>query len=158
MPSSLKTASFVVKATARQSARWKQAAEGAGHTSVGTWLAEAVDAHLYAMQRAGKPLPLSWERGRRFRVKFQDGEVEVKGWTALPFGIFRGSAAGLTPRGWRSYSLVYVPDGRVLATLRAAKQCRALASDLARLWVRWGGNEPSEDPAPVLDRHQRESV
>jgi hypothetical protein len=89
---------------------------------------------------------------------FQGGEVEVKGWTALPFGIFRGSAVGLAPRGWRSYSLVYVPTGRVLATLRAAKQCRALASDLARLWVRWEGNEPSEDPAPVLDRHAREST
>jgi hypothetical protein len=143
----LKTASFTVRATERQSIRWKRAAEGAGHASVGTWLAEAVDAHLYAMQRAGKPVPLYRERGSRFRVMFQGGEIEVKGWTALPFGIFRGSAAGLAPRSWRSYSLVYVPAGRVLATLRAAKQCRALASDLARLWVRWGGNEPSEDPA-----------
>ena len=158
MPSSLKTASYTVRATERQAARWRRAADGAGHASVGTWLAEAADAHLYALQRAGNPVPLSWARGS-FRAPFLGGvEVEVKGWLAPPFGIFRGSAAGVTPRGYRAYSLVYVPAGRLLATLRSAKQCRHLASDLARLWVRWGGSEPSEDPAPVLDRHTREAV
>lgn len=154
----LKTASFTVRATERQSLRWKRAAEGAGHKAVGTWLAGAVDAYLDALQRAGKPLPLAWRWGA-FQVALLDGsEPELKGWLAPPFGVFRGSAVGLRDPGCRTFSLVYIPARRVLATLKSARQCQALASDLARAWVRWGGNEPTEDPAPVLDRHKREAV
>ncbi len=155
----MKTASFTVRATERQSARWKQAAEAYGHASVGSWLAEAVDRHLDALQRAGKPLPLAWGKGR-FRVRLEDGrEPEVRGWMARPFGLFHGTPAGPIPHGsTHYYTLVYLPDRRLLATFRTAAHCKALASELARVWVRWGGREPAEDPAPLLQRFQREDV
>ena len=54
--------------------------------------------------------------------------------------------------------LAFLPDSRILATLHSFRQCKALASELARLWVRWGGSEPAEDPAPLLQRFQREDV
>jgi hypothetical protein len=154
----VKVASFTVHATAAQSARWKQAAEAYGHASVGTWLAEAADAHLDGLQRAGKPLPLAWGRGR-FRVCLEDGaEPEVRGWMARPFGIFRGTAAGPGYHGCHLYTLAYLPTRRLVATFRTARHCKALASELARLWVRWGGREPAEDPAPLFQRFQREDV
>jgi hypothetical protein len=155
----VKTASFTVRATERQSSRWKQAAEAYGHASVGTWLAEAADRHLDALQRAGKPLPLAWGKGR-FHVRLEDGrEPEVRGWLARPFGFFHGTPAGPLPHGsTHSYTLVYLPDRRLLATFRTAAHCKALASELARLWVRWGGREPAEDPAPLIERHRREDL
>ena len=155
----MKTASFTVRATEKQSLRWKRAAHAEGHASVGTWLAEAVDAHLDALQRAGKPLPLAWGLGR-FRVRLEDGyEPEVRGWIARPFGIFHGTPEGPIPHGsTHYYTLAYLPALRLLATFRTARHCKALASDLARLWVRWGGREPAEDPAPLLQRFQREDV
>jgi hypothetical protein len=155
----LKTASFHVRATERQSLRWNRAAEAEGHRSVGTWLAEAADRHLDALQRAGKPLPLAWGKGR-FRVHLEDGtEPELAGWIARPFGIFHGSDAGPIPHGsTHRYALVYLPSGRLVATFRTAAHCKSLASELARTWVRWGGQEPTEDPAPLLQRFQREDV
>lgn len=155
----MKVATFTVRATVRQSARWKRAAEAKGHAAVGTWLAEAADAHLDACQRAGKPLPLAWGKGR-LRVRLEDGsEPEVRGWIARPFGFFHGTPEGPIPHGsTHHYTLVYLPAFRPLATFRYAAHCRALASDLARTWVRWGGSEPSEDPAAILDRHRRESL
>ena len=70
-----------------------------------------------------------------------------------------GSAAGPLPHGsTHHYTLVYLPCQRIVATFRTARHCKALASELARLWVRWGGSEPAEDPAPVLDRHRREDL
>lgn len=154
----LKVASFTVRATMAQSVRWKQAAEAEGHASVGTWLAEAVDAHLEARTRAGKPLPLFWSHGR-FRVRLEDGtEPEMRGWIARPFGIFRGTDAGPRGRGSHAFALVYLPFGRIVASFRYARHCKSLASELARLWVRWGGKEPTEDPAPLLQRFQREEA
>ena len=153
----LKTASYTVRATERQSLRWNRAAEAEGHRSVGTWLAEAADRHLDALQRAGKPLPLAWRFGR-FRVTLEDGEREVSGFVAPPFGAYRGSEEGPGPRGCWRYSLVYIPQRRLIATFRTYAHCKALASELARLWVRWGGSEPAEDLAPLLQRFQREDV
>ena len=155
----MKVASFTVRATEKQSVRWKRAAEAEGHASVGTWLAEAADRLLDAFQRAGKPLPLAWSRGR-FRVSLEDGlELEVRGWIARPFGLFHGTATGPIPHGsTHHYSLVYLPGRRIVATFRTARHCKALAAELARLWVRWGGSEPAEDPAPVVRRLQREDV
>ena len=154
----LKTASFHVRATERQSLRWNRAAEAEGHRSAGTWLAEAADRHLDALQRAGKPLPLAWGRGR-FRVRLEDGaEPELRGMMARPFGIYRGTDAGPGYHGCHLYTLADLPSLRLLATLRTADHCKALASDLARLWVHWGGQEPAEDPAPLLQRFQREDV
>lgn len=154
----VKVATFTVHATEKQSLAWKRAADAEGHRSAGTWLAQAADAYLAARERAGRPVPLSWGRGR-FRVVLLDGsEIEVKGWVAPPFGLFLGTAAGPSYPGRHRFTLAYLPARRLLATLKTAQQCRALASDLARLWVRWGGSEPSEDPAPILDRHQREAL
>ncbi len=85
-------------------------------------------------------------------------EPELPGWVAEPFGYFRGDAAGPGYHGCHIYSLVYIPDGRLLATFRRAALCRSLASELARLWVRWGGREPAEDPAPIVNRFQREAI
>jgi hypothetical protein len=155
----LKTASFTVRATALQSARWKQAAESEGHASAGTWMAEAVDAYLEHRTRAGKPLPLAWGKGR-FRVHLEDGtEPEVRGWVARPFGFFHGLPSGPMPHGSSHYySLVYLPQRRIMATFHTARHCKALAGELSRLWVRWGGQEPTEDPAPLLQRFQREDV
>jgi hypothetical protein len=157
--SRLKVATFSVRATVAQSARWKQAAAAEGHTSVGTWAAEALDAYLEARTRAGKPLPLAWSRGA-FRVRFEDGlEPEVRGWIARPFGCFHGSPSGPIPHGsTHYYSLVYLPGRRIVGTFHSARHCKGLASELARLWVRWGGSEPAEDPAPLLQRFQREDV
>lgn len=159
MSGALKVASFTVRATEKQSLRWKRAADAEGHASAGTWLAEAADRYLDALQRAGRPLPLAWRRSGRFRVCLMDGrEIEVTGRTSAPFGIFRGNPAGPGYKGCRLHSLVFIPQGRILATLRAERHCKTLASDLARLWVRWGGKEPAEDPAPVINRHRRESL
>jgi len=154
----LKTASFTVRATALQSARWKQAAEAEGHASVGTWLAEAVDAYLEHRTRAGKPLPLFWSHGR-FCVELEDESMpEVRGQIARPFGIFRGTDAGPRSRGSHAFALVYIPSRRIVASFRSARHCKSLASELARTWVRWGGQEPVEDPAPLLQRFQREDT
>jgi hypothetical protein len=156
---SLKVASFTVRATEKQSIRWKRAAEADGHASVGTWLSEAADRHLDALQRAGRPIPLSWHRGR-FLVELESGaSVQVRGHVSPPFGSYAGTEEGpSTYAGRRRHVLVYVPSGRILATFRSYAHCQALASELARVWVRWGGSEPAEDPAPVLHRFQREDV
>ncbi len=149
---------FTVKATERQSARWKRAADSEGHRSVGTWIAEALDRHLDALQRAGRPIPLGWRRSATFAARFVTGEtVTVRGSISLPFGYYRGTDA-LADRYNDFYTLVYIPSGRIIATLRSAAQCKTLAADLARLWVRGDGSEPAEDPGPLLQRFQREDV
>jgi hypothetical protein len=154
----LKVSTFTVRATERQSARWKQATEAYGHASVGTWLAEAADRHLDALQRAGKPLPLAWGKGR-FRVRLEDGrELELDGWMARPFGIFRGTAAGPGYHGCHLYTPTYMPTLRLLGTFRTSRHCKEFASELARLWGEMGRKRTGEDPGPVLERFQRENV
>ena len=155
----MKVASFTVRADVRQSARWKQAAEAEGYASIGGWAAMALDAYLENRKQAGKPLPLFWSRGH-FRVRLEDGrEPELRGWVARPFGIYHGSDAGPIPQGsTHRYTLTYLPTGRPVGTFRYARHCKSLASELARLWVRWGGKEPAEDPAPLVQRFQREEV
>jgi hypothetical protein len=155
----LKIASFHVRATEKQSLRWNRAAEAEGHRSVGTWLADAADRHLDAVARAGKPLPLAWNRFGRFRVRLEDGrEVEVSGRTSPPFGIYRGGPTGPGTVGGRRHSLVFLPAARVLATMRTEHHCKGLAGELSRLWARWGGSEPVEDAARVVERFQREDT
>jgi hypothetical protein len=154
----VKTASYTVRATTAQAAAWNRAAESEGHRSAGTWLAEAADRHLDAVQRAGKPLALAWRKGR-FRVALEGREAEVQGQMSPPFGIYHGTPSGPIPHGSTKYqSLVYLPAGRIVATFRYAHHCKSLASELARLWVRWGGREPAEDPAPLIERHRREDL
>jgi hypothetical protein len=103
-------------------------------------------------------LALAWHKGR-FRIRLEDGtEPELPGWIARPFGIFRGTDAGPLYMGCHLYTLAYLPTRRILGTFRTAAHCKALASDLARLWVRWGGSEPAEDPGPLIERHRREDL
>lgn len=139
----LRVASFTVHATAMQSARWKQAAEAEGFHSAGAWLACAADAYLKARVRAGAPIPLAWRRGR-FAVLLEDREEQVYGFLSPPFAAFRGDGTGRQRRYANVFRLVYLPTRRVLATLRYFHDCKALAADLARRWVR------EEAPGPPL--------
>jgi hypothetical protein len=75
----VKTASFTVRATTDQAARWNRASEAGGHRSAGTWLAAAADAYLRVRAKAAMPLPLAWRRFGRFRVVLMDGaEIEAR--------------------------------------------------------------------------------
>ena len=149
----MKTATFTVHATMAQSIAWKRAADAEGFASVGSWAAPALDAYLKARARAGRPIPLSWQLGR-FPVLLDSGEtVSLPGWISPPFFIFRGTASGPT-RNTRHHTLIHQPDGRLIATLRTHGQARTLASELAPLLLR--GELPN--PAPIIDRHVRESV
>ena len=153
----LKTASFSIRATERQSLRWKRSAELAGHRSVGTWAAEALDKHLDAVARAGRPIPLGWRRRAVFAVQLASGETRIAGSVSVPFAYYRGTDAG-ADRYSDFYTLVLTPPGRIIATLRSAAQARALASDLAREWIRHGGEEPETRAGPIVERHVREAT
>ena len=147
----LKTAAFTVHGTEKQSLRWKRAASGEGFPSVGAWLAEVADLHLQGVARGGRPIPLAWARFGRFKVHLLDGrELDVTGRVSAPFGIYRGTPLGPGLPACHRLTLVYVPTGRIIATLRTERDCRALAGELARTWVRGNGSEPSTDPAPIL--------
>ena len=154
----MKVATFTIRADVRQSARWKMAAEAEGFASVGSWAASALDAYLENRARAGRPLPLAWRKGR-FLVALESGaELQVSGWIGRPFGHFRGDEIGVKKHGTHVHSLVYLPSRAIVATMRNARNCRALAAELAARWPRLGGRQPSEDPAPLLQRFQREDV
>jgi hypothetical protein len=149
----VKVAVFSVRADVRQAARWKQVCEVEGFRSVGQWAAQALDRYIEHRASVGKPLPLAWRLGR-FRVRLEDGfEVEVNGWLALPFGHFRGGPDGPRHHGTHQHTLVYVPQARPIGTFRYARYCRSLASDLVPALLK--GELP--EPAPILDRHRRES-
>jgi len=148
----MKVASFTVHATAEQSIRWKRAAEAEGHRAAGSWLAAAADAYLRVRVRAGQPLPLAWHLGA-FMARLMDGrEVQVRGMVAPPFGTYRGNSHG--PDGNERRTLVHLPSGRVIATLRSSRQCRALAAELTPVLLR--GELP--ELGPVVERHLRESA
>jgi hypothetical protein len=149
---SLKVAVFNVRADVRQSARWKQAAESEGFDSVGRWLAGAADAYLKIRAKAGLPLPLAWRAGT-FQAVMANGELlTVRGKLAPPFAYFQGTEEGPTFRGKRRFTLVHLPTRKVLATLRYSKDCQTLGAELSRRNVNFGGSEPSEDPAPLIER------
>jgi hypothetical protein len=148
----VKVATFTVHADARQSARWKQAAEGEAFSSVGGWLARAADAYLQVRAKAGLPIPLAWYLGI-FKVRQIDGqEREMRGMISPPFALYRGTAYG--PDRNKGRTLVHLPSGRIIATLRRSAQARALASELAPVLLR--GELP--DLMPVVERHVRESA
>jgi hypothetical protein len=81
----------------------------------------------------------------------EDGqEVEREGIISPPFGIFRGHGGG--GRAWegsKAYSLVYIPERRILGTFRFGGKARALAAELAPTLLH---GLPPLDPAGVLDR------
>lgn len=148
----LRVASFTVRASLAQSVRWKQAADAEGFRSAGAWLAEAADTYLKVRARAGRPLPLSWRLGP-FSVRLDSGEVirVTTGHLSPPFGHFAGTGkAPASYHGTRQHTLVYLPDARIVATLRSYRQCQALASEMAPalLW---------EDVSGIVERHRRES-
>ncbi len=153
----MKVASFTVRADARQSARWKQAAEAEGFQSAGAWLAGAADAYLKVRARAGVPIPLSWRAGV-FSVTLTTGEaVRVQGKMAPPFAFYEGTEEEVSDgRGRRRFTLLYVPTARPLATLRYSRDCKALAAELARTWV--NGEGPDTRAGPIIDRHEREAT
>ncbi len=151
MGTTLKVASFTAHATIDQSTRWKIAAEADGHRAVGSWLCEAADCYLKARARAGNPIPLAWHRGR-FRVLLIDGtEIEIHGMISPPFGQYQGTGKGSDGNVRRT--LVHIPTGRIIATLRTARQCKALASELAPVYAR-----DEATTAGVVERHRREAM
>ena len=131
----MKVASFTVHATMPQSIRWKQAAEGEGFASVGSWAGRALDAYLEARTRAGRPIPLAWHRGA-VQVVLDGQEVPLRGMVSPPFGVFRGTASGPLNMGCRRFTLVHLPAGRIIATLRSIRQAYALAAELAPVYAR----------------------
>jgi hypothetical protein len=149
----LKIATFTVRADERQSARWKQCAIADGHASVGAWLAVVADAYLKTRARAGLPMPLGWYRGS-FRVVLVDGKaVMVRGRISPPFAYDDGTAENPDGRH-KSWTLVHTPTRRIIATLRAAGQVKALAAELVAALLR----EDRELVAGIAERHQREST
>jgi len=142
-----------------QSVAWKKASDSEGFSSVGSWAACALDVYLKLRTKAGLPLPLLWRRGR-FRVALDDGAApELKGWVSPPFGIFHGSGGGPIPAGSTHYqTLVYLPGRRIVATFRYARQCKALAAELAGVWARSGGEAEDIRAGPLIERHEREAT
>jgi hypothetical protein len=150
----MKTASFTVRATTEQAVRWNRAAESEGHRSAGTWLACAADAYLKVRAKAGLPLPLAWRRFGHFTVHLDSGPATMKGPVSPPFGGFRGDASGPNV-GSKRFCLVYLPDARIIATLRTFRQAQALASELAPVLIR---GDPLPSPGAVVERHEREAT
>jgi len=130
--SGLRIASYTVKADARQAVRWHRHAAAEGSGSVGAWIAVTVERYLKLRDR---PVPLFWSPGS-FTVTLDCGEAEVSGAISPPFATFRGTVAGPKEGGRGVHTLVYLPTGRVLATVAYRRDARALASELAREWVR----------------------
>jgi hypothetical protein len=145
----VKVASFTVRATMPQSIRWKQAAEGEGFASVGSWAGRALDAYLEARTRAGRPIPLSWHRGS-FRVVLDGQEVNLRGTVSPPFAYYRGNGSG--PDRKKPRTLVNLRTGRIIATLRTARQCQALAAELAPIFAR------GEAGTATVERHTSEQA
>ena len=154
----LKTVAYTVRAGEQQAARWRRAASMEGCRNVGLWLGAVADRWLKSHNR---PLALAWRRSELFRVRLADErEATVRGALSHPFGVYRGDPHG-PDRDAHGFVLVYLAAGqagRILATLRHQQQAKHLAAELAVTWVRWEGSEPSEDPAPIVARHVRESV
>ena len=149
----MKTASYTVRATTDQAVRWNRAAEAEGHRSAGTWLAYAADAYLKVRAKAGLPLPLAWRRFGRFEVYLESGKATVRGPISPPFAGFRGDAEGPNQSS-RRYSLVYLPEARIVATLANGRQAKALAAELAVVLIR---GDPLPSPGAVVERHEREA-
>jgi hypothetical protein len=147
----VKVATFTVHADARQSARWKQASEGEGFASVGAWLARAADAYLRVRDKAGLPIALAWHLGAFTVHQIGGRELEVRGMVSPPFALYRGTAYG--PDRNKRRTLVHLPTGRIIATLKSSRQCRALASEIAPALLR----HELPDLAPMVERHVREA-
>jgi hypothetical protein len=148
----VKVAHFTVRASALQSTRWKQCAAADGHANVGVWLETLADNYLRTRARMGLPMPLAWHHGS-FRVVLVGGrEIQVCGMISPPFGEYVGTEEGphTITRHW---TLVHIPSRQIVATLRSARQAKALAAELAPVWLR-----DRDLAAGIVERHGRESV
>jgi len=149
----VKIAAFTVRADERQSARWKQCATADGHASVGAWLETVADAYIRTRDRQGLPMPLAWHRGS-FRVALADGRaVTVRGRISPPFAYYDGTEESPDGRH-KSWTLAHIPTRRVVATLRSARQVKALAAELVAALLR----EDRELAVGIVNRYSRESV
>jgi hypothetical protein len=97
-------------------------------------------------------LPLAWRRFGLFPVDLDGGRVTMPGRISPPFGVFCGDGRGARS-GNRLFSLVYIPEARIIATLKSYQQAKALASEIAPSLLH--GKLP--DAAPIVERHVRES-
>jgi len=149
----VKVASFHVRASSEQATRWNRAAEAEGHRSAGTWLAYAADAYLKVRAKAGLPLPLAWRRFGRFEVYLDSGKATVRGPISPPFAAFRGDSEGPDRRSNR-HSLVYLPEARIVATVRSSRQAKALAAELLPVLIR---GDPLPSPGAIIERYEREA-
>ncbi len=94
---------------------------------------------------------MAWHLGS-FTARLMDGrEVHLRGVVSPPFGVFRGTFHG--PDRNKLRTLVHLPSGRIIATLKSSRQCRALASEIAPSLLR--GELP--DLLPVVERHIRDA-
>jgi hypothetical protein len=98
-------------------------------------------------------MPLAWRRFGLFPVDLDGGRVTIRGPISPPFGVFRGDGRGRRRSGLL-YSLVYIPESRIIATLKSYQQAKALASEIAPSLLH--GKLP--DAAPIVERHVREAL
>lgn len=155
---------FTVLADREQAERWRAAAHLQAWGSVPAWLAKTADAYLQEIGKTGKALPLGWSGGG-FRVLIQPEtraepyEIEVKGRTYPPFGIFRGSYRGPNAAGPDSrFSLVHLPTRRILRTLSRQKDCTMLAAELLPLRINWEETDPEKVVQGTPDQERLQEV
>jgi hypothetical protein len=159
-----KAVSFTVDADREQADRWGEAA-AERCMPIAPWLAHAADAHLRERARTGRATPLLWDRGR-FLVRLTDttrrpeivADVEVRGFTSGPFGVFRGSGRGLGSPGCGEHSLAHLPTRRIIATLPLRKSCMALGAELAVLGIDWQETDPEKVLAGAPDQEKVQAV
>lgn len=159
----LKVFTYNVRATQEQQDRWEAAAVAHGRMTVGAWLAQAADAYLEGMAKAGYALPLAWKRGRflvtcsdYFQTKTED--IEVRGTISSHFGVFRGSSLGWDPSHSPIHSLVHLPTRRIIATLSFARDCKRLASELTLLRIDWSQTDPQKVLLEAPDQGKAQSL
>ena len=143
----MKVAEFIVRADSRQNVRWKRAAHGEGYPSVVAWAAMALDAYLEVRAKSGLPMRLAWTKAP-FEVTLGGKLYRLSGHSSYPFASFMGTVEKPdTYRGTKNFVLVFLPTSRVLATLGSFRAVKALASQLAQVWVRYEGEgEPPGKP------------
>jgi hypothetical protein len=142
--------SFTVLAGREQAECWRAAAHLQAWWSTSAWLARTADAYLEEIGKTGKALSLAWSGGWFQVLIYPDDrrepyEIEVKGRTYHPFGIFRGSLRGLDQaEPYKSFSLVHLPTRRILRTLSRQKDCAMLAAELMPLRINWDETDPEK--------------
>jgi hypothetical protein len=110
---------------------------------------------------ASPPAPesLTWKVGR-FRVRIvQEGreelhDITVRGVASGVFGVFRGSGHGPAPEDRHIFSLVHLPTGRIMVTLRNRRECMTMAAELLPLRVPWNETGPEKVVEGAPDQPQ----